>query len=103
MSQKMNVQRRLEESRAVRYVQEPVSVPIFRSVTRLWHFPSGDVLLERAARRDCLIRNVERIDVPASDVDAVADALALETDTAVRVSAEPDGLVVRKFDMNVQI
>jgi hypothetical protein len=103
MSQKMNVQRRLEESRAVRYVEEPTSVPIFRSVTRLWHFPSGDVLLEREARRDCLLRHVERIDVPASEVEAVADALAIETDTAVRVGAEPDGLVIREFDTNIQI
>jgi hypothetical protein len=103
MSSKMNVQRRLEESRAVRYVEEPTSVPIFRAVTRLWHFPSGDALLEREARRDCLLRNVERIDVSASDVEAVADALTLETDTAVRASAEPDGLVVTKFDRKIQI
>jgi len=99
----MDVQRRLTEKRAIRHVEEPTSVPVFRSVTRVWHFPSEDVLLERAERRDCLIPDVDRVDVPVSGTEQVADAVALDTDTAVQVTDCSGSLVVRTFDKNVKI
>jgi len=67
----MDVQRHLEETRAVRYVEEPTSLPVFRSVTRIWHFTSGDVLLECADHRDCLIPSVEQVDVPVEGIESI--------------------------------
>jgi hypothetical protein len=99
----MDVQRRLTEKRAIRHVEAPTSVPVFRSVTRVWHFPSGDVLLERAEHRDCLIPDVDRVDVPVSGTEQVADAVALDTDTTVRVTYSSGNLVVTEYDMNVKI
>jgi len=99
----MDVQRRLTEKRAIRHVEAPTSVPVFRSVTRVWHFPSGDVLLERTEHRDCLIPDVDRVDVPVSGTEQVADAVALDTDTTVRVTDNSGNLVVTKYDMNVKI
>lgn len=98
-----DVQRRLEEKKAIRHVEAPTSVPLFRSVTRVWHFPSGDVLLERAERRDCLIPDVDRVNVPVSGSEQVGDAVALDTDAAVRVTNSAEELVVTKFDKNVKI
>jgi len=99
----MDVQRRLEETRAIRHIEEPTSLPVCRAVTRIWHFPSGDVLLERADRRDCLIPAVERVDVPVTGVESVADAVALDTDTAVRVTTDADSRIVTEFDRRVEI
>jgi len=99
----MDVQRRLTEKRAIRHVEAPTSVPVFRSVTRVWHFPSGDVLLERAEHRDCLIPDVDRVDVPVSGTEQVADAVALDTDTTVRVTDNSGNLVVTEYDMKVKI
>ena len=98
-----DVQRRLTEKRAIRHVEAPTSVPVFRSVTRVWHFPSGDVLLERAEQRDCLIPDVDRVDVPVSGTEQVADAVALDTDTTVRVTDNTGNLVVTEYDMSVKI
>jgi len=78
-------------------------MPVFRSVTRVWHFPSGDVLLERAEQRDCLIPDVDRVDVPVSGTEQVADAVALDTDTTVRVTDNTGNLVVTEYDMSVKI
>jgi len=94
----IDVQRRLLEEKAIRHVKEPMSVPVFQSVTRVWHFPSGDVLLERADRRDCLIQDVDRVDVPVSGTEQVADVVALDTDTTVRVTNNTGNLVVTNFD-----
>ena len=99
----MDVQRRLTEKRAIRHVEAPTSMPVFRSVTRVWHFPSGDVLLERAEQRDCLIPDVDRVDVPVSGTEQVADAVALDTDTTVRVTDNTGNLVVTEYDMSVKI
>jgi|GEM_PF-2847302 len=99
----MDVQRRLTEKRAIRHVEAPTSVPVFRSVTRVWHFPSGDVLLERAEHRDCLIPDVDRVDVPVSGTEQVADAVALDTDTTVRATDKSGSIVVTEYDMNVKI
>jgi len=99
----MDVQRRLTEKRAIRHVEAPTSVPVFRSVTRVWHFPSGDVLLERAEHRDCLIPDVDRVDVPVSGTEQVADAVALDTDTTVRVADKSGYLVVTEYDMKLKI
>ncbi|MFC6864175.1 hypothetical protein ACFQGE_12005 [Halomicroarcula sp. GCM10025817] len=96
-----DVQTRLEARRPVRYIEDPTSVPAFRAVTHVWHFPSGDVLLEREERRDCLLPDVDRVDVPASAVNCVNDAVALETDTTVHVSEEPGGLIVNEFDRKI--
>jgi hypothetical protein len=98
-----DVQRRLTEKRAIRHVEAPTSVPLFRSVTRVWHFPSGDVLLERAGHRDCLIPDVGRVDVPVSGTEQVADAVALDTDTTVRVTDNTGTVVVSEFDKNITI
>lgn len=96
-----DVQRRLEVRREIRQVKEPSSLPVFQSVRRIWHFPNGDVLLELAENRDCLIPDVERVDVPVTGVDHVAGAVALDTNTTVRVTDEPDGRVVNKIDKNM--
>lgn len=96
-----DVQTRLEARRPVRYVEEPTSVPPFRAVTHVWHFPGGDVLLEREERRDCLVPDVDRVDVPSSAVTCVSDAVVLETDTTVRVSEEPDGQKITEFDTKI--
>ncbi|GAA3858065.1 hypothetical protein GCM10022627_02260 [Haloarcula argentinensis] len=93
----------MTEKRAIRRVEAPTSVPLFRSVTRVWHFPSGDVLLERAEYRDCLIPDVDRVDVPVSGTEQIADAVALDTDTTVRVTDCSGNIVVTKFDKNVKI
>ncbi|EMA09861.1 hypothetical protein C437_05160 [Haloarcula vallismortis ATCC 29715] len=99
----MDVQRRLMKKRAIRHIEAPLSVPVFRTVTRVWHFPSGDVLLERAGRRDCLIPDVDRVDVPVRGTEQVADAVALDTDTAVRVTEKTGDVVVSKFDRSVKL
>lgn len=99
----MDVQRRLTEKRAIRHVEAPTSLPLFRAVTRVWHFPSGDVLLERAEHRDCLLPDVDRVDVPVRGTEQVADAVALDTDTAVRVTDKTGTVVVSEFDKNVTI
>ncbi|GGN94778.1 MULTISPECIES: hypothetical protein [Haloarcula] len=96
-----DVQSRLEETRAVRHVAEPTSLPVFRSVTRIWHFPSGDALLELADHRDCLLPNVDRVDVPASERERVGDAVALDTETAVRVSEEQGRVIIKEFDKKI--
>lgn len=99
----MDVQRRLTEKRATRRVEAPTSVPLFRSVTRVWHFPSGDVLLERAEYRDCLIPDVNRVDVPVGGTEQIANAVALDTDTTVRVTDYSGNIVVTKFDKGMKI
>ncbi|KAA9396173.1 hypothetical protein Har1130_16210 [Haloarcula sp. CBA1130] len=99
----MDLQRRLTEKRAIRHVDEPTSMPVFRSVTRIWHFPSGDALLERAERRDCLIPDVDRVDVPASGTDQVAGAVALDTDSTVQVTDSTGNIVVTEFNENLNI
>lgn len=99
----MDVQRRLMEKRAIRHIEAPMSVPVFRSVTRVWHFPSGDALLERTGHRDCLIPDVDRVNVPVRDTEQVADAVALDTDTAVRIVNKTGNLVVTKVDSNLNI
>ena len=99
----MDVQRRLTETRAIRHIEAPASVPVFRSVTRVWHFSSGDVLLERAEHRDCLIPDVDRVDIPVSGTEQVADAVALDTKTAVRVTENTGSVVVTEFDKNVKL
>jgi len=86
------------ESRGVRYVEEPTSSPCFRSVTRIWHFPGGTVLLERAERRDCLLPDVDRVDVPVSESRRVAGAVVLETDATVRVAEDGDERTIKEFD-----
>lgn len=96
-------QRRLERTRDVRHVAEPTSIPIFRSVERIWHFPSGDVLLTLAERRDCLLPNVDRVDVRARAVERVGSAVALSTDTAVRVAEERGKSIVTEFDKTVKL
>lgn|SRR6056297_1925202 len=98
-----DVQRRLTEGRAIRHVKEPMSVPVFRSVTRVWHFPSGDVLLERSERRNCLIPDVDRVDVPVSGAKQVVDAVALDTETTVRVTGDTGNNVVAEFDKSVKL
>ncbi|AUG49039.1 hypothetical protein BVU17_15715 [Haloarcula taiwanensis] len=99
----MDVQRRLMEKRAIRHIEAPMSVPVFQSVTRIWHFPSGDALLERTGHRDCLIPDVDRVDVPVRGTEQVADAVALDTDTTVRIADRTGNLVVTKFDSNLNI
>ncbi|MDQ2074184.1 hypothetical protein RBH20_16730 [Haloarcula sp. H-GB4] len=78
-------------------------MPVFRAVTRVWHFPSGDALLERDGYRDCLIPDVDRIDVPVNGTEQVADAVALDTDTTVRVTDNTGSVVMSEFDKNVKI
>ncbi|GAA5433823.1 hypothetical protein Hjap01_03311 [Haloarcula japonica] len=78
-------------------------MPVFRSVTRVWHFPSGDILLERAEHRDCLIPDVDQVDVPVSGTERVADAVALDTDTTVRVADDSGNIIVTEFDKNMKI
>ena len=99
----MDVQRHLEETRAIRYVEEPTSLPVFRSVTRIWHFPSGDVLLELADHRDSLIPSVERVDAPVEGIESVADAVALDTDTTVHVTDEAGERIVSVFDKKIKL
>ena len=99
----MHIQNLFEETRSVRYVQNPSSSPCFRSVTRIWHFPSGDALLEREGRRDCLLPNVDRVDVPASGCRRVASALALDTDTTVRVVSSGDERTLTEYDKKIRI
>ena len=99
----MHIQQLFEETRSVRYVRNPSSSPCFRSVSRIWHFPSGDALLERDERRDCLLPNVDRVDVPASESQRVASALALDTDTTVRVVASGDERLLTEFDRKIKI
>jgi hypothetical protein len=98
-----HVQRLFEETRPIRYVRDPAASPCLRSVTRIWHFPSGDVLLERAQRRDCLLPTVDRVAVPASDSRRVAKALVLETDTTVEVVETADERVVTEFDRKIML
>ena len=99
----MDVQRRLTEKRAIRHVESPASLPLFRAVTRVWHFPSGDVLLERAEHRDCLLPDVDRVDVPVRGTEQVGDTMTLDTDTAVQVTDKTGTVIVSEFDKNVTI
>ncbi|MBV0900441.1 hypothetical protein [Haloarcula salina] len=96
-------QSRLERTRGVRYVADPTSIPVFRSVERIWHFPSGDVLLTLAERRDCLLPNVDRVDVRASEIEWVGSAVALSTDTAVRVTEQQGRSIIKEFDRKIEI
>jgi hypothetical protein len=99
----MDMQRHLTEKRAIRHVEEPTSVPLFRSVNRVWHFPSGDALLERAEQRDCLIPAVDRVDVPVSGTEQIGDTVALDTDTTVRANEKSGNLVVTELDNEFKI
>jgi hypothetical protein len=99
----MDVQRRLTKQRAIRHVKEPMAVPVFQSVKRVWHFPSGDVLLERAEHRDCLISDVDQVDVPVTGTEQVGDAVALDTDTTVRITDNSGNIIVKEFDNKLRI
>lgn len=92
-----------EGAGTIRYIQDPTSSPCFRSVTRIWHFSSGDVLLELANRRDCLLPDIDHVDVPASDTHQVAGAVALDTDSTVRVAIEQNDRIITKFDRKIQL
>ncbi|MFD1586478.1 hypothetical protein ACFR9U_05760 [Halorientalis brevis] len=93
-----DVQDFLEDPRTVRHVRYPTSVPYFRSVTRICHFPSGDVLLDRADRRQCLLPAIDRVDVPASEIQRITDAVVLDTEATVYVVEDGGDRVVVPFD-----
>ena len=95
------IQYPLEETKAIRHVENPTSVPCFRSVSRIWHFPSGAVLLELAERRDCLLPDIDRIDVPASGSQQISRALVLDTDTTVRVVEDGGDRLLVEFDREI--
>ncbi len=97
----MQLQTLFEKTRAVRYVEEPAASPCFRSVSRIWQFPSGDVLLELSERRDCLLPNIDRVDVPASECHRVAESVVIETDTTVEVTAKDNIQKVTEFDRKI--
>lgn len=94
---------RVVSGRTLRVVAEPTSVPLFRGVTKIWQFPSGDVLLERATSRDCLLPTVDRIDVPVTEYEQVGDAVALETDTAVHATEKSGKIVLSEFDTKMTL
>jgi hypothetical protein len=84
--------------RGIRRVQDPTAAPCFRSVTRIWHFPNDTVILERAARRDCLLAEIDVVDVPVTGSRRVGSAVALDTDTTVRVVEEGDKCILRDIN-----
>ncbi len=88
---------------SIRYIRDPISSPCFRSVTRIWHLSSGDVLLELANRRDCLLPDIDRVDVPASDSHRIAGAVVLDTETTVRVAVEQNDRIITKFDKKIRL
>lgn len=97
------IQQFIESKSEVREIREPSASQYFRAVSQIWHFPSGDVLLERDDRRDCLLPAVDRVDVPVTDTHRVSDALALETDTTVRVVDDAGTRILTEYDDNITI
>ncbi|WP_324761199.1 hypothetical protein [Haloarcula montana] len=79
-------------------MKEPASIPVFRSVSRVWHFPSGDVLLELADHRDCLLPDVDKVDIPVSGTEHIAEAVVLDTDTTVRAEKISGDLILKEID-----
>ncbi|WP_336002753.1 hypothetical protein [Halorientalis halophila] len=102
MSTTTAIQRFFEATRPVRYVHDPTAAPCFRSVTRIWHFPSGDAFLSRTGRRDCLLPDVDRVAVPASETRRIAGAVVIDTDATIRVIDDDERKVI-EFDTNVVI
>jgi len=98
-----NIREVFEKTRAVRYIEEPTSSPCFRSVTRIWHFPNGDAFLELAERRDCLVPNVDSVDVPANTTNRVGAAVTLETATTVQVTDTTAGRTLTTFEEELTI
>jgi hypothetical protein len=82
----------------VRHIADPDPSVCFRSVTRIWHFPDGAVFLELADRRDCLLSNIDRVDVQAAETHDVSGALVLDTQTTVQVTDEQDTRTISEVD-----
>jgi hypothetical protein len=85
----------------VRYVHEPTAIPMFRSLSRIWHFPSGTVRLELRDRRDCLLPDIDWVELPANECHRVGAIVALETDTTARVVEEQGDTIVTEFDNKI--
>jgi hypothetical protein len=76
-------------------------MPCIQSVQRIWHFPSGDALLEPSGRRDCIVPDIDHIDVPARTVRRIAGAVSLDTATTIHVVEEAGEVIVTEFDKNI--
>lgn len=92
-----------EETSGIRRIEAPATAPCFRDVTRIWHFPNGEVLLEREERCDCLLPSVDQIDISASDCQRVGEAVALDTDATVEVTEEQGGQTLTEIDGEVSL
>jgi hypothetical protein len=92
-----------EKSRGIRYIEEPTLLPCFQSVTQIWHFPSGDVLLEMRDRRDCLISDVDRIEVPVTGSRRIGEAVVLDTEVTIQVARKSGRRLLTEYDTEVNI
>ena len=87
----------------IRYIDAPESIPCFQHVTMLWHLESGEVLLERESHRDCLVPEVDVVDVPASGHRRTEDAVAVEPQTALEVVQRGESRCLRELTLNGRI
>lgn len=88
----------LKANTRIRRIEDPISTACFRGVTRIWHFPTGDVLLERDEYRDCLVPAIDRIDLSVSDCHRVGEAVVLSTETTVEVTEEQGDQILTEID-----
>lgn len=92
-----------EATAGIRRIEDPPTSACFRAVTRIWHFPSGDVFLERDEYRDCLVPAIDRIDVSVSDCRRVGEAVVLRTGTTVEVTEEQGEQILTEIDIKAKL
>lgn len=84
----------------IRNVEEPEAIPYFRNVVRIWHFPNGEALLERERKRDCLVADVDVVDVPRNGDRRIEGAVAIDTETAVEATQRGDTRILRELELS---
>ena len=93
----------LESNADIRRIEDPGSTACFRAVTEIWHFPTGEVLLERDEYRDCLVPGIDQIDVTVSDCHRIGEAVVLSTETTVEVTEKRGKQILTEIDTKMKL
>lgn len=85
---------------SIRNIENPESIPYFCNVSRIWHFQAGDVLLERERKRDCLVPDVDVVDVSTSGDQRIEGVVAIEAEGVVEITQRGDTRTLSELDLS---